>query len=154
MKPFLKSVEIFRELGEAELDLLVPLLKHETFKKGEAIFREREPGGKLYLVEAGVVELSKSRPDGRPARVSLLERGEVLGELSMADDGPRSVTATAAVSPETRLVSIEVPALQAVLAQNAAMAAKVQRSLLRRLSHRLRATSDAVHCLLRAMEPG
>lgn len=155
MKDFLRSVELFRDLADEEMELLLPLVRQETFAKGVPVFRERDPGGKLYLVERGVVELTKAnREDGRPIRVALLERGEVMGELSLADDGPRTVSATAAVTPETRLCSLEVPAVQTLLAQHPLLAAKVQRTLLRRLSTRLRSATDAVHSLLRTMEPG
>lgn len=152
MKAFLRTVDLFRDLTDAELELLVPLLRLETFRRGEALFREREPGGKIYLVDCGVVEISRQgRGDAKAARVALLERGELIGELSLADEGPRTVTAIAAVTPETKAYSIDVPPFQALLAQNPEMASKVQRALLRRLSARLRATSDALYSLVQAM---
>ncbi len=152
MKAFLKSLELFRDLSDGELELLVPLLKSESYKRGEAIFREREAGGKIYFVDCGVVEIARQgRVEGKPARVALLERGEVLGELALVDDGPRTATATAAVTPETKMVSVEVPAFQALLAQNPDMAAKVQRGLLRRISSRLRATSEALYSLVQSL---
>jgi CRP/FNR family cyclic AMP-dependent transcriptional regulator len=62
------------------------------------VFRERDPGGKLYLVLAGVVEVSKA---GTP--LACLGRGEILGEIAAFDGGPRS--AAAGVIAETRLAS-------------------------------------------------
>ena len=82
MNSLLKSVELFRDLSDAELEKLEPLLKLESFKRGEPIFRERDPGGKIFFVECGVVEIAKhGRGEERPTRVALLERGETLGEL-------------------------------------------------------------------------
>jgi CRP-like cAMP-binding protein len=152
MKAFLKTLDLFRDLTDEELDLLASPFQHETFRKGDPLFRERDPGGKVYLVDCGVVELTKSGGgDGRPTRLALLERGEVLGELSLADDGPRNVTAVAAVTPETRVYSVAVPELQALLAQHPPLAAKIQRALLRRLATRLRAATEAVQSVVRAM---
>ena len=62
------------------------------------------------------------------------------------------MSAIASVTPETKVYSIEVPALQAALAQNPDIAARVQRNLLRRLSTRLRAATEAITCILHAME--
>lgn len=149
MKSYLKGTELFRDLTDAELDLLAPFVKSETFKRGEAIFRERDPAGKFYVVEAGVVELTRAgRADHRPARVSILERGDLFGELALADEGPRTASATATVTPETRLFSIEVPPLQAFLGEHPSIAYRVHRGLIRRVAARVRAATEALTCLL------
>jgi hypothetical protein len=51
-------------------------------------------------------------------------------------------------------VRINIGIAVALLARNPSMTVKMQRNLLRRLSTRLRSATEAVHSLLRTMEPG
>lgn len=145
----MKTLDLFRNLGDEELELVSLLFRQEAFKKGETLFRDREPGGKIFVVDCGVVELWKTGgAEGRPARVALVERGEILGELSLADDGARGVNATAAVTPETKVYAADVPAFQALLAQHPALANKILRNLLRRLGARLRVATETLRGLV------
>ena len=152
-KDFLKSVEIFSALAPADADALAALGREEVYKRGQTVFREREAAEKLYVIVAGVVEVSKSAPgDGRIHRLARLERGEILGEISAFDRGPRSATATAALVPETRLVSWTTADFQAFLHQRPAAAMAVLPALLRKMGQRLRQASEGIHTLLRALE--
>jgi CRP-like cAMP-binding protein len=145
-RDFLKSVELFSPLSPADADALAALALEEVFQKGQAVFRERDPGGKLYLVLTGVVEVSKS---GTP--LARLGRGEILGEIAAFDGGPRSATATAGVVAETRLASWDVAAFQRYLAARPPAALIILSGLLRKLGARLRQTSEAVQTLVRAL---
>jgi CRP-like cAMP-binding protein len=152
-KEFLRSVDLFAELSDDDAAALAALARPETYAKGQAVFREREAGDRFYVVLSGVVEVSKAPPGGgRPVRLARLERGETLGEMATFDAGPRSATATAAVVPETRLAAWDAAAFRKFLAERPRAAAAVLGALVRKLSGRLRATSEAVHTLLRALE--
>src|SRR5437773_1632858 len=107
-RDFLKSVELFSALAPADADALAAMAQEEVFQKGQTVFRERDAGGKLYLVVSGVVEITKMSAGAAPTPLARLGRGEILGEIAAFDGGPRSATATAAVVAETRLVSWDV----------------------------------------------
>ena len=152
-RELLASVEIFSALSPADADALAAIGKEEAYKKGQPVFREREPADRLYLVVSGVVEVSKSAAaDGRIHRLARLERGEILGEISTFDRGPRSATATAALVPETRLVAWSIADFQAFLHQRPASAMTILPALLRKMGQRLRQASEGIHTLLRALE--
>lgn len=147
-RDFLRSVELFAALQDADAEALAALAKEEVFRKGEAVFRERDPGGKVHVVLSGVVEVTKSSPGGRSHAVARLERGEVLGEMAAFDGGPRSATATAAVVPETRLAAWDQEDFHGFLFSRPQAATLVLGALLRKMSRRLRVTSEAVQTLL------
>ncbi len=153
-REFLREVEIFRGLSDEQADKLLKLAREEVFRKGDVVFRERDPGTKIYIVLAGVVEICKTGRggDAKSLRLTRLERGEIFGELLLFDDAPRSATAQAAVSPETRVAAWEIPALRALFDQDAALSNRVLRAIVGKLSQRLRATSDAVMTLLRTLD--
>lgn len=152
-RDFLNSVEIFAALSPEDADALAAIGREEVYRKGETVFRERDAAEKLYVVASGVVEVTKSAPaDARAHRLARLERGEVLGEISTFDRGPRSATATAAVVPETRLISWSIADFHAYLAGRPAAASSIMASLLRKMGQRLRQASEGIHTLLRALE--
>jgi CRP-like cAMP-binding protein len=150
-RDFLKSVELFSGLAPADADALVSMAHEEVFQKGQTVFRERDAGGKLYLVISGVVEISKSSPGAAPMALARLGRGEVLGEIAAFDGGPRSATATAGVVAETRLASWDVSAFHRYLAARPQAGLLILTGLLRKLGTRLRQTSEAVQTLVRAL---
>jgi CRP/FNR family transcriptional regulator, cyclic AMP receptor protein len=154
-REFLRSTPLFAALGDADADALVTLGREEVYKKGQAIFRDRDPSGKLYLVMAGVVEITKSSPGSeRPASLARLERGDILGEVSAFDGAPRAGTASAAVTPETRVVAWDMEDFHAFLSARPAVASDILRRLVRSLGDRLRRTSEALQVLLRAFHAG
>ena len=151
-RDFLRSTPLFAALGDADADALVSLGREEVYKKGQAIFRERELSGKLYLVVAGVVEISKTSPGTeRPASLARLERGDILGEVSAFDGAPRTATASAAVTPETRVAAWDMEDFHAFLSARPAVASDILRRLVKTLGERLRRTSEAVQVLIRAL---
>ncbi|MBI3857695.1 MAG: cyclic nucleotide-binding domain-containing protein, partial [Planctomycetes bacterium] len=137
-RDFLKSVELFSALSPPDADALVSLAQEEVFQKGQTVFRERDPGGKLYLVLTGVVEVSKASGIGAPLPLARLGRGEILGEIAAFDGGPRSATATAGVVAETRLAAWDIAAFQKYLASRPQAALVILSGLLRKVGARLR----------------
>jgi CRP-like cAMP-binding protein len=70
-------------------------LSGRDFEKDEIIFRQGEPGDKMYIVQTGLVEISRDR-DGKPLVLANLETGDFFGEMALVDNSPRSATARAA----------------------------------------------------------
>lgn len=150
-RDFLKSLDLFKDLRDDDAAALAALAAEHVYRKGDVIFREKDPALHVYVVVAGVVEVTKGTA-ARPLPLARLERGEVLGEVAAFDGGPRSATATAAVVPETRLVGWDVATFQRFLSEHPAAGASVEAVLLRKVAARLRQTSEALHVLLRNFE--
>jgi putative ABC transport system ATP-binding protein len=64
-------------------------------KPGQLLFRQGDRGDRVYLVEAGQVELVRERADGREEQLHVATRGEYFGELAPLLGFPRSATARA-----------------------------------------------------------
>lgn len=78
-------------------------MEHKTFAPGERIFKEGDDAECAYLIESGRVELSK-RKDNDSVVIGFVEKGELLGEMSLIAPSPRS--ATARCSEETSVMII------------------------------------------------
>ena len=64
-------------------------------QSGEVLFHEGDPEDRLYVVVSGKIKLGRSGSAGRENLLAVLGPGEMFGELSLFDPGPRSSTATA-----------------------------------------------------------
>jgi CRP-like cAMP-binding protein len=62
------------------------------FQAGDTIFREGDPSLEAYLVRSGRVEILKQSAHG-PFRLAVLGEGDVLGEMGLLEERPRSATA-------------------------------------------------------------
>lgn len=67
---------------------------YETYADGKVIFPEGSHGDWIYVVEEGMVEISKQVGD-RKVVIEMLEPGELFGELAYIAKIARTATATA-----------------------------------------------------------
>jgi CRP-like cAMP-binding protein len=98
-----KSV-VFGDLEESELRGLAGIARETVLAPGAVLFDQGEESDGLYIVITGIVRIYLTAGDGREATISLLEDGEMIGEISLLDGLPRS--AGAAALTETKLIFI------------------------------------------------
>ncbi len=116
--------------------------------RGQALFNEGDPGDRLYVVTAGKIKLGRTSPDGRENLLAVMGPGEMFGELSLFDPGPRTATATAITAATLR--GLGNAALQPWLTEHPEVAAQ----LLAALARRLRRTNEAMADLVFSDVPG
>ncbi len=100
------------------------------------------------MVIDGKIKLGRSSPDGRENLLAVLGPGQMFGELSLFDPGPRSATATAVT--DVAMVSLGHEELGRWLTAHP----DVARGLLNQLASRLRRTNDVVADLVFSDVPG
>ena len=66
----------------------------KTFRAGEMIFAEFEPGDNFYLIQSGRVQLVKIIGDIEKT-LDILQPSEMFGEMAILENSPRSATAIA-----------------------------------------------------------
>lgn len=116
--------------------------------KGQVLFHEGERGDRLYVVEDGKVKLGTTSSDGRETLLAVVGPGEMIGELSLFDPGPRTATATALT--DTSLRGLGHDALRPWLTGRP----EVAEPLLQALARRLRRTNEAMSDLVFSDVPG
>lgn len=135
----LQQIFLFRNLPERVLALVATLAQTETYKGGERIFEEGEPGDKFYLILEGRVRISKSIAGLGEEALAILGEGEYFGEMALIDDAPRSADAIADQS--TTLSVIARQDFVDLLNRNKDLAYELLWGLVRTLSSRLRETN-------------
>ena len=116
--------------------------------RGQALFHEGDPGDRLYIIRSGKVKLGRRSPDGRENLLSVLGPGEMFGELSLFDPGPR--TATASAVADARLFELTHPELVKWVDRYPSVVTQ----LLAALARRLRRTNETLGDLVFSDVPG
>jgi len=93
-----------------------------TFKPGDIIFLEYEPGDSFYLIQSGRVKISKVVAENEKM-LAILEPGDVFGEMAIIENAPRSATAVAV--EEVRALLFKKENFEIILQTNPAMALKL-----------------------------
>ena len=131
---------LFRDLRDTDRAELAAMMVERHYPSGSEIFREGDPGGELYIIGGGSVEVQKQRSHGSGRVViARFDRGGVIGEMSLVDRMPRSASVLA-VQP-TRAWVLQQESFDEMLSSKPSLAVQTLRGLATLLSQRLRNTS-------------
>ena len=99
-----RRAALFTALDDASAATLRASMTAVKVAKGKILFKEGDIGDRLFVVVEGKLKLGTSSDDGRENLLSILGPGDMFGELSLFDPGPRTATATAVV--DSRLLAL------------------------------------------------
>ncbi len=134
----LQRSPLFRALAPASLEQVAALATRRSYREGEAICSQGDPGDALYGIVSGRVRISTGDADGREIFLNIMEPGDTFGEIALLDGGTR--TASAIAMEKCELVSLRRDHLLALLLREPQVALE----LLRLCGERLRWTSGQV----------
>jgi CRP/FNR family transcriptional regulator, cyclic AMP receptor protein len=101
----LAGIEFFAFLTEEDRQALANVVDSMTLNAGDTLFHAGEPGESLFIVRSGSIELFIKDTVGQKIVLTVAEAGDLFGELSLLDSGPR--TATAVAMTETELLVLD-----------------------------------------------
>ncbi len=133
----LKTVELFEDLTDEQLQRLIEISEPKTFRKDAVIFNQGEAGDSLYIVTAGEVEVRVGENLESARSQVYLGRGQVFGEMALIDGGPRSAT-TICSREGTKVYSISRQAFTDLCKSDAMIGYVVMRNMAYDLSFKLR----------------
>ncbi|MBS0576983.1 MAG: DUF1003 domain-containing protein [Proteobacteria bacterium] len=91
----LEGVPLFERLDEDDRRILADAIDLRPLAAGATLFRTGDAGDSLYVVHGGQIELFIRDTAGQKIVLTIVDHGEVFGELSMLDQGARTATAIA-----------------------------------------------------------
>ena len=144
----LRQAPLFQGLDEEASTALENSMTTVSLRRGETLFDEGDEGDRLYVVISGKIKLGRTSADGRENLLAILGPGQMFGELSFFDPGPRSATATAVTDAQLR--SLGHASLSPVLAEQP----NVAYAMLNQLAGRLRRTNEVVGDMVFSDVPG
>lgn len=134
----LEASPLFRGLPAASLQRIASLAVQRSYRTGEIVFSQGDPGDALYGVVTGRIRISAGTTEGKELYLNVMEPGDTFGEIALLDGGPRTASATATAPSE--LVSIRREHFRELLAREPSLSLE----LLRLCGERLRWTSGQV----------
>jgi CRP/FNR family transcriptional regulator len=144
----LSRTPLFGSLDEGSAAALNAASRRRSYERGSTVFSEGEDGDALYVVVEGKVKVFRTAADGRENMLAVLGPGEMFGELSLFDPGPR--TATCAALTDCVVASVAHDSLRPWLSGRP----ELSEQLLRALAQRLRRTNEAMADLVFSDVPG
>jgi CRP/FNR family cyclic AMP-dependent transcriptional regulator len=92
----LARVDLFSGLRKKELQDLAPYCVESMYHPGSVMLSEGEQGLGLFILTKGTVRITrKNSLDGAEQVLGTAGAGDVVGEMALLDDLPRSATVTA-----------------------------------------------------------
>ena len=143
-----RRAPLFAALDDEAHQALLAQMSSSRLERGDILFREGDQGDTLYVIGEGKVKLGRTSADGRENLIAILGPGEMFGELSLFDPGPRTMTATAVA--ETQLMGLGNDSLTMLLSGRP----EVAKALLAALAARLRRTNEHLADLVFTDVPG
>src|SRR6186997_2314474 len=144
----LRQAPLFSALDDEAASALRSSMSETRLRRGEVLFHEGDSGDKLYIVADGKVKLGRTSADGRENLLAILGPGQMFGELSLFDPGPRSATVTAVTDCTMKSLSHDE------LGRWLNGRPEVARGLLLQLAGRLRKANDVAADLVFSDVPG
>lgn len=100
----MKKSAVFADLPIEDIVIIADILLELEYPEGHFIFREGEPGDKMYIIVSGQVIIQKGEGDAIEMTLTL-GSGECFGEMAILDGLPRS--ASVKVTKPANLLAIE-----------------------------------------------
>ncbi len=133
----LKEHPLFKTLTDDALVSLAAIVKEESYRAGQPIYREDDDALAMYLVQTGEVEIRKRfrRNPGQSKILTIVEENDFFGDLAFFGKARRSADAVART--DTRLWRLDYDDLIRIKGSDTAGAVNILQVILRMLVPKL-----------------
>jgi len=142
----LRTVELFNELSDEELEKVSRHLSALDLPKGATLFKIRDFGDELYIITEGKIRISREVGDVELV-FTTLGKGTFFGEIAVIDELYRSASATA--DEDSKLLVLGRKTLEELAAHEPLIAYKLLYTIAKVLSRRIRRSNEAMETYIR-----
>lgn len=128
----LGTVPLFSKLESSKLKLIAFTSEQLQLRPGEYLFHNNDPSDSIYLILDGTLEVVAEHDDGRVDVIVERGKNEIIGEMGVISNAPRSASIRAKDS--VTVLKIEADAFLSLLSENPSMSLYVMRELSDRLN--------------------
>lgn len=125
----LRGVPALNHLSANALYAMASAAHRRTYRRGESLYYEGDPGLGLYVIESGRVRLTSDADPNRKRSLRELQKNEIFGVLSLLGDFRRLETAETIT--EARVLGFFRPDLKNVMRRNPNAAAEITMAIAR-----------------------
>jgi len=105
VRDLLKSVELFTEMQEGEIDDLAALAQIKKLDKDTTVFHAGDPADAVYVVASGRVKVVITSSDGKEFILTVLGAGQVFGEMALLESSTRSASVVSLSAVEVLVIN-------------------------------------------------
>ena len=126
----LRQIPLFSKIDPSKLKLLAFTSERLTFGSGQDLFQQGDIGDTAYIIIEGDAEVLVNSPSG-PLAVAKLGKNDLVGEIAILIDVPR--TATVRAASELTTLAISKDQFFRMITEYPQMAIEIMRELAERL---------------------
>lgn len=89
----LRQIPLFANIEPVKLKLMAFASERITFQVGQSLFQHGDEGDAAYIIVDGEADILVDTPSG-PLRVAKVKRNDIVGEIAILCDVPRTATVT------------------------------------------------------------
>ena len=128
----LKNTELFKSLGDPELQELSTRLRERVYPPNTAIVREGASGGSMFIIKSGRVDVRKREPTtGIDLTIASLDSGTCFGEMALLTGNPR--TATVMATQATSVFVLEKKDFESLLREHPSISMSLNKIVAERI---------------------
>ena len=99
----LRNIPLFAKIEPSKLKLLAFTSERLTYSQDEILFSQGDAGDSAYIIIGGEADIVVNTPSG-PLVIATLKQNEIVGEIAILCDVPR----TATVRAKTELTTLRI----------------------------------------------
>ncbi|MDM8555510.1 cyclic nucleotide-binding domain-containing protein [Desulfococcaceae bacterium HSG7] len=128
---FIRSVPLFSFMSKDDLQEIAGIIKEKMLEDGDYLCHQGDQSNEMYIIVKGEVEIFREA-DGRRRGITVCLKGEVIGEMAVLGDMPRSASMIA--KGNALLYVIDSELFKTLMHSHPAMYDKVIKMLVRKLA--------------------
>lgn len=86
----LKTFDFFKDLSSHQINVIAKSTSEKEFEAKDVLMEQEEPADVAYFIYEGSVRVYKLTPEGNEVNLSICGNGEIVGEMALLNNSPRS----------------------------------------------------------------
>jgi CRP/FNR family transcriptional regulator len=137
----LENLSIFKNIPRDTIKKILAMAIEKSYKKGEIIYYQGDLSYSLDIIKYGKLKITILTEEGKEKTLAILSEGDIIGEISLIDNKPRSATVEAL--EDCTLLSIKRDDFEKILQQYPQISIEIAKIL----SQRLRDADKSIEAL-------
>lgn len=131
--PILKQIPFFATLNETDHQAIVKHIEYQLYPLNYVIFKEGDPGDKMYIIRKGHISVSKKKTGLEEVEnIANMGPGDFFGEMALISNEARNATVT--TLEETEVFTLSKYDLFILIQNNPDMAGRVNKEFIDRFN--------------------
>ena len=139
----LRNIPLFAKIEPSKLKLLAFASDRVIFGPGQELFHQGDRGDMAYIIIDGEADVIVDSPGG-PIVVATVAKNDIVGEIAILLDVPRTATVTVTDAGQLTTLAITKDVFLRMVCENAQMALEIMRELALRLDRTTEQLRDAL----------